>query len=91
MQENTNLFKIKLKVTLIALSAIIFVVALFVISVVEIKKINDLKSNISQQQQELSNLQNKKGYYNSSNYEENLWRDNEDNYGNTGDLIFTEE
>ena len=91
MQENTNLSKIKLKVTLIALSAIIFVIALFVVSVVEIKHINNLKSNISQQERELSNLQNKKGYYDSSNYEENHWRDDEDNYGNSGDLIFTEE
>lgn len=91
MQENANLSKIKFKVTLVAVCAIIFVVALLVISVVEIRTHYVLSNQIEQQERELDRLQKQKDYYNSSNYKDNSTRDGEGNYGNTGDLSFTEE
>lgn len=91
MQENTHLSKIKFKVTLIAVCAIVFVLALLVISVVEIHTFHSLSSQIEQQDEDLSSLQKEKDYYNSANYKDNSARDETGNYGNDGDLIFTEE
>ncbi|MBQ3502390.1 MAG: hypothetical protein IJA72_01880 [Clostridia bacterium] len=84
-----NQSRTKAKVLLIAFLAIIFVCALFVIGIVEIKKYNDYKQQISAQEQLIKDLQNAKNYYSSDNYDNNESRDNGN--ANNGDITFTEE
>lgn len=80
-----------MKVTALAIFAILFFVTVLSISVMEIRAHYVISKQIAQQERDISNLQNQKDYYSSSNYEDNSQRDGEGNYGNSGDLIFTEE
>ena len=74
-----NQSKTKAKVMMIAIVAIVFVCALFVISIVEIRQYHKLNQQILAQERELNRLNNAKDYYNSPNF------NNSD-----GDLEFTE-
>lgn len=76
---------------MIAVCAIVFVLALLVISVVEIRAHFVVANQIEQQEEELANLQKQKDYYNSQNGKDNTTRDSDGDYGNSGDLTFTEE
>lgn len=84
-----NQSKTKAKIMLIAVLAIVFVCTLLIIGVVEIRQYNKYKQQISAQEQQISELQNAKNYYNSANYDENAPRDN--GYAENGDMVFEEE
>ena len=74
--------KIKSKVVLIALSVIVTVCLLLVISVVEIVQIHRLNQQIKQQEEQITALQNAKDYY----------KDKLSNYGlGENDFTFEEE
>lgn len=84
-----NQSRTKSKVLLIASLAIVFVCAMLIVSIVEIRKYHLCKQEIASQEQLLEELQNKKDYYNSKNHDNNTARDN--GYAGEDDLIFGEE
>jgi Na+/melibiose symporter-like transporter len=63
-----NQSKTKTKITLIAILAIVFVCALFVISIIEIRQYNIYSQKILTQEKQLEELKNAKNYYTTQNY-----------------------
>ncbi len=84
-----NQSKTKIKITTIAILAIVFVALLLIIGIIEIRLYNKYSNQLSVQESQIEELQNAKNYYNSKNYDENAPRD--DGYANEGDIIFKEE
>ena len=84
-----NQSRTKAKVLLVASIAILLFVALFVISIVEIRQYNNYLQKISSQEQQIKDLENAKDYLNSNNYDTNASRDN--NHAQDGDLSFMED
>ena len=77
-----NQLRTKSKVTLIALSAIAIVFLLLVVSIVEIVCVYKYKKQIAKQEQQITELQNAKDFYEDKLYDLGYTDD---------DLIFEEE
>ena len=89
MKANTNRSVTKSKVVLIALLAIVFVCAVLVVCVAEIRQYNIYKQQIASQDRQIEELEKAKDYYESDNYDNNSSRDQ--GYAGENDLQFDEE
>lgn len=84
-----NPSKIKIKVTFLALCAIIFVCVLLALSVVLIHFCDKYKSKIAIEAYEIETLEDAEKYYNSDKYLDDTLQEN--GFANQGDKIFEEE